>query len=483
MPNEHYPLEVMYGGSNSDHRPAARTRKRRRKVQLSTEQIRRFANIFLWIYMIVIRSLLVFTISVTGLYYNADPAEFDASNADFPLYKNSWYKACSASVSTSTYCTLLETTEDGSGHNFLYGPKILAPDASALALTPGDHVTWCELTSCLKDYIVVPSTPRRSAIDYTDVPVLSAILMVVVTFAWAMKERINHTSHNPQHCKGFGYITMISNLYGLCSTMFWWYSFVRIMLDDRNPEAISLIAWITTYRHAYDGLNCPTSCRLDKHPRYRRLLTWFLVFIAAAQFFATCYIYRVVWPLLGLADTTNLRRHDCLIPQSNTFPYDSSCTCEDVCAKTWLFADPGSSELTLFQGPKAFFSIPLMIAVAPLVPMIFAVADWRRRSVRDGHRPPLRKLYEMWVARDHGPHSMLRAPLGPITMALSLSFFFALFQILDIGRGQASYDRVATVAYDTQCLVVHVALSPWRQYLDVNDESRVWRIVKAWMNA
>jgi hypothetical protein len=44
-------------------------------------------------------------------------------------------------------------------------------------------------------------------------------------------------------------------------------------------------------------------------------------------------------------------------------------------------------------------------------------------------------------------------------------------------------NRDGPVAYDLDCQALHVYLSPWRHYLDVDDYQRGLRIARMWLNA
>jgi hypothetical protein len=45
------------------------------------------------------------------------------------------------------------------------------------------------------------------------------------------------------------------------------------------------------------------------------------------------------------------------------------------------------------------------------------------------------------------------------------------------------WHRETSVAFDLDCQAVHIAISPWRQYLDVNGFSRATPVAKTWFNA
>ncbi|KAK5712899.1 hypothetical protein LTR17_017805 [Elasticomyces elasticus] len=484
MRDDYYPLDNLHAdGSRANDRSNSRPRPRKRKQRRdwSIEKHRTLYLVLIWIFMIFLGLVIAFNIVVTALYYNSSSAEYDPSNADYPLYKNSRYKECASDASSATNCTLLVEgpANPGGIGNFIddinYGVPV---DASGIMgpaplLTPSNHATWCALVGCLKEYTVLPSAARRSAIGYDNILTLAELLMVAISAAWAVQTYIAKGRHEVDNCPGFRYVTPVFIVYDICSTVLWWYSFTTIVMDRRNPAAISLIAWITTWRHTYDEQSCPTSCWLDKHPRYRKPLTIILIIAAAAHVVATCYIIPIV--------VQDFRRYDCLEPQTGMYAFSSKCSYQDVCAKDWLFSDPGARILQARNSTSMtlYIVVPMCIAGFTTFPVFFTLID----TMRGRNRRSWRGLYELWRANDHGPDTCLKAPYAPILAGFTIIVPFAILQIVMVVTGWNMYDHVATVAYDTQCLVAHVALSPWRGYLDVSDEGRILRIVTAWMNA
>lgn len=76
--------------------------------------------------------------------------------------------------------------------------------------------------------------------------------------------------------------------------------------------------------------------------------------------------------------------------------------------------------------------------------------------------------------------------IGP-PAAFTILIYYLIATGALILRGIIQYwdewNRQASVAYDFDCQAVHIAISPWRQYLDIDGFGRTLRVVKAWFNA
>jgi hypothetical protein len=55
--------------------------------------------------------------------------------------------------------------------------------------------------------------------------------------------------------------------------------------------------------------------------------------------------------------------------------------------------------------------------------------------------------------------------------------------VYSVTVGWKAWDRSAAVTYDLDCRAVHVAVSPWLQYLDVPNHGWEQRIVKMLFNS
>jgi hypothetical protein len=142
--------------------------------------------------------------------------------------------------------------------------------------------------------------------------------------------------------------------------------------------------------------------------------------------------------------------YTCLAAQIATAPGTSTCSAERICSKDWLFSAP------YFEMPgdigKGF---PFGLCVTGLVMAIVV--------------PAVIFMTKMW------------SPLLCLSfLAIATILLMGLIYPIDFGKSWNRRKADALVAYDVECHVVHVALSPWRFYLDVNRYARALRVVRLW---
>ncbi|KAK5686991.1 hypothetical protein LTS10_001127 [Elasticomyces elasticus] len=463
MRDEHYLLDDMRTcDCCTNNRPDHRTRPVKRKPWWTPARVQKLKKILIWSYLVFLGCCYAVTIAFYVYYLAYHPTNYDTGGAQYLLYKNSRYAECTAQALTTTNCTLLDAWNERPD-NVHYIDK--------LHYGSDYNTSWCEMVSCVKDYTVLPSTPRRSAITYTTISTLPGLLLSSLGAAWAFKEQTTKPHHDTQDCPKFGIITLMLMALDLGTTIFWWHSFIIILLHQRTPQVISLVAWITTWRHTYDGQTHPVSCWLDKHPGYRKPLTWGLAVATALQYVATCYLVYVVWPLLPEpADPHPVdRRYDCM--NSQPIDYKSSCSYQEVCTKDVLLADPGAFTFNSLGGggPRiAFLALCLITFMSLLGPVCYVVAFHRKSNWRDA-----------WNGYDR----FTRGPVGPVLCSSLLVISALYIFVWTFAKDLYKSNREATVAYHPACRVAHVALSPWKNYLDVGDDAKAFRIAKAWLNA
>ncbi|OTB10255.1 hypothetical protein K445DRAFT_256410 [Daldinia sp. EC12] len=105
-----------------------------------------------------------------------------------------------------------------------------------------------------------------------------------------------------------------------------------------------------------------------------------------------------------------------------------------------------------------------MTAVQP-----FVFACWR--SMRYGH-----SWSREFKSCDIGPIA------GPAFACIFAAFFcFTAYYVVIVLSGDVN--REAPLVADLTCNAVHVGLSTWRYYLDVDEYARALRIITSWFNA
>lgn len=111
----------------------------------------------------------IFAIGMVMIY--TSHAGIDESSSDFALYKNSRFRECANTSPEQVNCTLLQ----GNALNGYQPPAQKDPQNHFLVyMTFRDFegnsselptYTWCEMVSCLKDFKVLPTALRPSALQ------------------------------------------------------------------------------------------------------------------------------------------------------------------------------------------------------------------------------------------------------------------------------------------------------------------------------
>ena len=157
----------------------------------------------------------------------------------------------------------------------------------------------------------------------------------------------------------------------------------------------------------------------------------------------------------------------CLQDQITAAPGTSSCTPQELCGKEWLRSEPGfdiaSSVLTRwYSNTFTVVSIVTAVYLFLLLCRKFGIS-WKCICSRRRHNAP------RW-------NKMILAPLisGAILLLLAIASL-----VLE-GWNLTGLNREATIAYDIECSVVHVTLSPELNYLNIGSFGRALRIAKMW---
>jgi hypothetical protein len=199
------------------------------------------------------------------------------------------------------------------------------------------------------------------------------------------------------------------------------------------------------------------------------------------QWVATAYVN---WNIrAGRFDT--YQKYSCLESLIPTAPGTSNCSSIDLCAKHWLFTDPEfgvmvsdrslnySEPVQMYVGSFSLLSVTAFLTFA-VIGAKGACRAWNNSG---------------WGKRtSHSMDDIIRfarkylalGTLGVLPCIVLLMIFSTLGTIVSTWQ---EWQRETSIAFDLDCQAVHIAISPWRQYLDVNGFSRAARIAKTWFNA
>lgn len=403
---------------------------------------------------------------------------------EFALYKNTIFTECynNASTFTNTNCTAIKNRLDSNrisgfeDHNVAYinSDKMWEIDNHDISWE------WCEMISCFSDYKIVPSKPRSIAVWPTILSIWGppAGFIIGSIYQYIMQQ-YDVYKKKKKACKGLkeiGIIDWIVHAYDLGSIIWWWYSFGRLV---RNPDTATFpfpMGWVTVWKYAGVVRFHPYSCASRGNPKRIRYIRGALYVLAAVQWIASCYIMNLNWPTYGRRVPSP--SYDCVLDQINAAPGTSTCTADQICSRNWLFVDAGFSPNTDL-GDRASLSILLLfcaLTLAALAPVLLAivVAIMEPLIRKNGEKDP----------EDRFKRVLIWADVGPVVSICICSFFAIIVGGMLISQlvSRLNERPYAEVNLDWECKALHVSLSPWRYYVDVEYEKNL-RLVKMWFNA
>ncbi|KAJ5510025.1 hypothetical protein LT330_007100 [Penicillium expansum] len=376
---------------------------------------------------------------------------------DFQFYKNTRFKECAAVVPDANNCTAITTFWNGEGNHYIsktnYGGN------------GNPSYEWCQIASCFNDYKVIPSSPNDSAMGLTALyswlniimASIGAVKVIWKSSPWFKRHR------NPKPCRGLRELSVIDWLvfiWEVCGPIVgWWVSFAKLITNPVPKVTISLIAWTTAWRYSSQVRLHPYSCALGRSPGIKRVLPWVFALIAALQWGATVYA------LQAQGNRAVYDSYTCLATQVASAPGTSTCSAEELCSKSSLFSTksfllPGD----IAQGfPFGYFVLCSgCVFLPPFIAFVNKCHDSKNSFIEYYHR--------------FSPVLCLALVAGCAMAATGLMYPITLGQYWN----QRHPD--ALIAIDTDCHAVHVALSPWRFYLDVHQYARGLRAARLWFS-
>ncbi|EIT79550.1 hypothetical protein AO1008_01909 [Aspergillus oryzae 100-8] len=401
---------------------------------------------------------------------------YRSDSPEYALYKNTRFKECYSTTGSTTNCTAMRVALNSdtiTGFGYLRSSKVLNEDKS------NPNSDWCEAVSCFHDYKVIPSTPRDSAMWPTLLTswATCAGFLVGSLIQLLLQQKALYSSRN-KPCKGLGEVHWYSWLfigYDLVSFLWWWVSFGKLAAAPASAATPFIVGWVIPWKYAGLFRYHPFSCAFGTNRRGKNVARGIFYILAVIQWIASWYVIHINLPSLTVPGPGwGLRApdpsYDCVQSQIDAAPGTSTCSATQICSRNWLCVDLGFHLLYLNANPLIaiglIFLALTLLALSPLAMMIFAC------FLRD-KSPSL------------SPRSMLRwADPGPIAIISLLSVFEIItgcILVVDMVK-RLNYTPDATVAFDWECQAIHVALSPWKYYIDL-DYERGWRIAKLWFNS
>ncbi|CAG8225546.1 unnamed protein product [Penicillium salamii] len=411
------------------------------------------------------------------------PGNPSPDSPEYALYKNTRFEECYSTRASTANCAAILVALKRTGINKItgFGDNNLGYLGSNTVFDEGSRSIsdWCEAMSCFNDYKVIPSTIRDSAIwpNLLTSWTASAGFVLGSLVQLCLQQKALYSKRNMyEPCKGLGDVHWYSwpfIVIDLCSFIWWWILFGKLVAAPESAATPFIVGWVIPWKYAGQFRYHPFSCAFRKNRRGQMVIRWTFYILAAIQWIASLYVIHVNFPS-GLSTSWGLRApnpsYDCVQSQIEAAPGASTCSATQICSRNWLFVDPGFEPA--YQHSNSIIAIGIMFlaltltALSPLAMMAFACFQ-REKS------PGL------------SPRSMLRwSDPGPIAILSILSLFEIIVGCIlvdDIVK-RLGVTPDAAVIFDWECQAIHVALSPWRYYIDVHYEQG-WRIAKMWFNS
>ncbi|QKX61566.1 uncharacterized protein TRUGW13939_08718 [Talaromyces rugulosus] len=396
-----------------------------------------------------------------------------STDSEFSLYKNTRFKDCAAVDPDASNCsTILAawTKKSGSSLGAYYADQ-------GRFYIPGTEVTaenrvsydWCQTVSCFNDYTVIPSSANDSAMGITALSGWWYVIVSAWSTIWTLRKVSPwfHPNSKTKPCRGWrelGIIDWVLFLYHLCGPIIgWWVSFADSIINPVPWPTLSLIAWLTTWGYSSQIQYHPYSCIFARVPRIPQALPWIFGLLAVLQCAATFYSAETDETMSG-GTKKIYDSYTCLAAQIATTLGTSTCSAEEICSKDWLFSAP------YFEMPGDIGKgLPFGLCVTALVMAITVPVGILMTKISTSIKISFKRYYKMW------------SPLLCLSFLAIITILVVVFMnAIDFGKSWNRRKADALVAYDVECRVVHVALSPWRFYLDVNRYGRALRVVRLW---
>ncbi|KAK2763177.1 hypothetical protein FQN54_009813 [Arachnomyces sp. PD_36] len=436
---------------------------------LDHRRIRKALVTVIWVALVLgaLHVLAIIGILVAFLVKDQTPID-----SQFPFYKNTRFAECAAVPPDLNVCSAIAAswTEGGSGKRFSYYQDlgrnyILEPETTTTAEISYD---WCQMMSCFNDYKVIPSSVNDPAMGLTSLSGWWYAAFSITSALWSFIRScpaFRRSYKDPPSCKGIGSMGVIDWVFfawDLCGPLVWWWvSFALLIINPEPSPSLSLLAWATAWKLSSTLQYYPQSCMFARLPRLGRALPWVFGFLAVAQWAATIYVIQGGGE--GNSSETIYPSYSCLASQVSSGPGTSSCSAEEICSKDWLFSGP-NFPIPGDQGEGLPFGLFILMTTAAGS----AVAISWLVSIDVGGRS-FKENYSMWAP------TINLALVGALSILIITPMVGKFF-----GTEWSQRQRDAVVSWDDDCRAVHVGLSPWRFYLDVNIYARPLHVAKMW---
>ncbi|KAH6617988.1 hypothetical protein B0J18DRAFT_459098 [Chaetomium sp. MPI-SDFR-AT-0129] len=430
-----------------------------------------------------------------------DNTGFDSSHPEFALYKNTRFKACSSSTSspdttllTEPECAIIRANLTAlSGSDFGYLDRDLISSLSASSSSSNTNTnttkhTWCALATCLSTFTVLPSNPLPAA---TILPHLLCWWTVMATSAGALwsASRIllsafqTPGSNSSKPCRGRRDMSILDWLFLaydlLGPILLWWVSFGLFASSPAQSATVAITAWVAAWKLGAVMRYHPYSCLLGQLGEgAKKWVPRGFQGMALLQWAGGVYVMVVYLGEFG-GKGDGLRGYECSSEEVGKVLGQSpvgGCSAEELCGREGFFRNREYRAADMFTADGrfaliAYFWIWTLMAVLPFV---FLLIGWLgNKLVGDSAEKVKEDARYVWKVFNPGP-SFYLAFASFISIFFSVSYAIHAVQTWNDAGGY----REGVVIFHEGCQALHVQLSPWRDFLDLSDYARAYRIVK-----
>ncbi|KAH6842967.1 hypothetical protein B0I37DRAFT_313390 [Chaetomium sp. MPI-CAGE-AT-0009] len=414
-----------------------------------------------------------------------DNTGFDPNHPDFALYKNSRFKECYNLVPDAQNCTAIRAGLRAQATRLSDEFGYVDNTAGWAAYSTAEHGAnppiygWCQIVSCFNGFKIIPSEARPSATILPDIVcwwiVMAACASALYHTAkqfWSAFQTESRPCEGRREISWLDWIMIAYDIGG--PILFWWVSFGLFAADPAMSATIALTAWVAAWKLGSITKYHPYSCALQNHPRARVWIPRLLNLMALLQWAGGVYIMVVYLGDLGGKGST-LTSYDCLASGVAAAPGSSSCSAADLCSKTPLFRNLEFRYEDSFQAGGRYTLLAFFWAwtLMAIMPFIFLLIGWVGNQLAcDSAEKMKEDARYLWSVFNLGPHFYM-AVATFICGAYSVAYAVHMLQTWETTR-----NREAPFAFHYECNALHVQLSPWKNFLDLSEYSRAYRIVK-----
>ncbi|KAI8963840.1 hypothetical protein F5Y11DRAFT_131416 [Daldinia sp. FL1419] len=439
-------------------------------------------SVLFWFMLLSLTGLVIAILVIYILGIKDNSAIPDQDNLDFQLYKNTRFGECASANETVVDCSYLRfnLAADRRGftdfapnptENYMVKPWLPANKSNY----DGPRYTWCDVAGCLRDFKVVPSKPRDSAFYMLSITTMQFVTMTIWSSSFWLWKLWNANPEDRDGCGQLGITFWVPAIGDAASVLFWWANLFKQASGPLNFGPPSILNWVTMWRYARSLHFHPVECAFDYHSSSRRVLMWILYSLAIIQWIASCVVYGIYsGDITSMFGRGRYARYDCLADKIDTAPGVSSCSATELCSKDWLLGDPGFQQ-SIYYGDfmVAIFWISTVVAILPILCLLGEGFDrwYHDKSFFSSRYAEHLKKY----SSNASVEAALLGLFGPVLVIVIMT-------IVSIVKEASEYERLGTFAFDLSCRAVHVSMSPWKYWLDVNDYGRAYEVTKHWFN-